>query len=77
MISSWGAMSRLEEAVRRLERAIARLELAASRSADGTMAGNGAVAAATADYRALLETTERVASRLDAAILRLDRALEG
>jgi exonuclease VII small subunit len=70
-------MSRLDEAVRHLERAIARLETAASRSADGTMAGNGAVAAAKADYSALLETTEMVASRLDAAILRLDRALEG
>jgi len=70
-------MSRLDEAVRHLERAIARLESAASPGADGTLAGNGAVAAATADYRALLETTEMVASRLDAAILRLDRALEG
>ena len=70
-------MSRLDEAVRHLERAIARLETAASRSADGAMAGNGAVAAAKADYSALLETTEMVASRLDAAILRLDRALEG
>jgi exonuclease VII small subunit len=70
-------MSRLDEAVRHLERAIARLESAASRNADRTVAGSGAVAAAKADYSALLETTEMVASRLDAAILRLDRALEG
>lgn len=69
-------MSRLDEAVRHLERAIARLESAASQSADGPVA-LGAVAAAKADYSALLETTEMVASRLDAAILRLDRALEG
>ena len=70
-------MSRLDEAVRRLERAIARLESTASRNLDGATARHGAVAAVRADYTALLETTEMVASRLDAAILRLDRALEG
>lgn len=67
-------MSRLEDAVKRLERAVARLEKAASRAADGDNAHHSA---ATADYAQLLETTESVAARLDAAILRLDRALEG
>jgi len=70
-------MERLGEAVRRLERAVARLEKAASRSAAEDATRHGALAAAQADYAALLETTESVALRLDAAILRLDRALEG
>jgi hypothetical protein len=70
-------MSRLDDALKRLERAIDRLETAASGSGDGAAARIGAVAAAKAEYTALLETTEMVATRLDAAILRLDRALEG
>lgn len=69
-------MSRLDEAIRHLERAIARLESTASRCTDGAVARHDVVAA-KGDYGALLETTEMVASRLDAAILRLDRALEG
>ncbi len=70
-------MSRLEDAVKRLERAVARLEKAATQIGDGDAAPPGALAAAKADYAALLETTESVATRLDAAIQRLDRALEG
>jgi exonuclease VII small subunit len=70
-------MSKLDDAVKRLERAVARLEKAASRVADGDKTRHGALAAAQADYAALLDTTESVATRLDAAILRLDRALEG
>lgn len=70
-------MGKLDDAVKRLERAVARLEKAAPRAADGDKARPGALAAVKADYAALLETTESVASRLDAAILRLDRALEG
>jgi len=70
-------MGRLEEAVKRLERAVARLEKAAIGVGEGEATPPGALAAAKADYAALLETTESVATRLDAAILRLDRALEG
>jgi exonuclease VII small subunit len=70
-------MSKLEDAVKRMERAVARLEKAAARVADGDKTPRGALAAAQADYAALLDTTENVATRLDAAILRLDRALEG
>jgi exonuclease VII small subunit len=70
-------MGKLEDAVKRMERAVARLEKAASRVADGDKAHHGALAAAKADYAALLDTTDSVAARLDAAILRLDRALEG
>jgi exonuclease VII small subunit len=70
-------MGKLEDAVKRLERAVARLEKALGRAADADAARHGALSAAQADYAALLETTESVAGRLDAAILRLDRALEG
>ncbi|MGO8915183.1 MAG: hypothetical protein ACLQJR_04690 [Stellaceae bacterium] len=70
-------MGRLDEAVRRLERAVARLEKAALPVGSDDAARPGALAVAKADYAALLETTESVATRLDAAILRLDRALEG
>ena len=70
-------MGTLEDAVKRMERAVARLEKAASRVADGDKTRHGALAAAQADYAALLDTTDHVASRLDAVIVRLDRALEG
>ncbi len=70
-------MSSLEEAVKRLERAVGRLEKAAIRAGESDAEHPGALAAAKADYAALLATTESVATRLDAAILRLDRALEG
>jgi exonuclease VII small subunit len=69
-------MARLDEAVKRLDRAVARLEKAASRLAEREKTSRGA-SVAKGDYAALLETTETVAARLDAAILRLDRALEG
>lgn len=72
-----GRMGRLDEAVKRLERAVTRLERAATRASADDATRHGALAAAKADYAALLETTETVALRLDAAILRLDRALEG
>jgi len=70
-------MGRLDEAVKRLEDAVERLEKAATRAAESDATQNGALAAAKADYAALLQTTENVAVRLDAAIVRLDRALEG
>jgi hypothetical protein len=56
---------------------VTRLEKAAARLADGGKTRNGALAAMKADYAALMATTETVAARLDAAIGRLDRALEG
>ncbi|HWI26037.1 MAG TPA: hypothetical protein VN668_03650 [Stellaceae bacterium] len=70
-------MARLEDAVKRLERAVMRLEQASLQQGDADAARNGPLATAQSDYAALLETTETVAARLDAAILRLDRVLEG
>jgi exonuclease VII small subunit len=70
-------MTTLDDAVKRLERAVARLEKASGRMAEGAKAHNGRLSAAEADHAALLETTEHIATRLDAAILRIDRALEG
>lgn len=68
------SMSRLEEAARRLERAVARLE-----GAVGHMAAGDSPRLTTArdDYPSLADATATVAQRLDAAIERLDRALEG
>jgi exonuclease VII small subunit len=70
-------MASLEEAMKRLERAVLRLEKASEQMGERGMAHNGALAAAKADYAALQQTTDSVAARLEAAILRLDRALEG
>lgn len=69
----WGpGMSRLEQATRRLEQAVARLESAArggdGKSAAPTVRGNHAGAG---------DTTMLVAARLDDAIARLDRLLDG
>ena len=62
-------MTDLEEAAQRLEEAVARLETAAARRAGERKAGaKGTVSAA--------ETAALVATRLDAAILRLDQLLE-
>jgi len=69
-------MGKTTEALGRLERAVARLEKAA-RLGDGEKTRNGALQAMKADYAALVATTETVAARLDAAIGRLDRVLEG
>ena len=49
---------------------------ATTRLGDGEKTRNGALQAMKADYAALVATTETVAARLDAAIGRLDRALE-
>ncbi len=70
-------MSKLEDAVDRLERAVARLEDAVNRVGESEENRLAALVAVKADYAALASTTERVAARLDAAIGRLDRALEG
>ena len=69
-------MAGIEETLTRLERAVARLERATERFGKERAAEEGALAAMKTDYAVLLETTDSVASRLDAAILRLDRALE-
>jgi ubiquinone biosynthesis protein UbiJ len=70
-------MSRLEDAVNRLERAVARLEKAATRIGESDAQRHAALSKSTADYAALRDATESVAARLDAAIHRLDRMLEG
>jgi hypothetical protein len=72
-------MKRLEDAARRLEDAVARLEKAASRpSADHSAEARrltAALAEAKAERAALEDKTTHVASRLDAAILRLNAVL--
>jgi len=70
-------MGKLEDAMARLERAIARLERAADRVAQGGTSEHAALLAAQADYAALSAIGDGVAARLDAAIGRLDRVLEG
>lgn len=70
-------MSKVEDAMDRLERAVMRLENAMDRLGQSDENRAAALTAAKADYAALATTTERVAARLDAAIGRLDRALEG
>ena len=72
-------MTKVVDAARRLERAVLRLEAALERS--GTDADRseieGALAAARARYVLLSQVTQTVALRLDQAIGRLDRMLEG
>jgi len=72
-------MTRVVEAARRLERAVLRLEAALERSgADADRSEiEGALAAAKARYVLLSQVTQTVAMRLDHAIGRLDRMLEG
>jgi hypothetical protein len=72
-------LSRVVEAAKRLERAVLRLEATITRPArPGDRAGlERALADARAQYASLSLATETVASRLDRAIHRLDRALEG
>jgi hypothetical protein len=66
-------MVRLLEATQRLERAVSRLEAALR----GRGAGDAQrLTESQADFAALTETAQSVAARLDAAIGRLDRALE-
>jgi hypothetical protein len=71
-------LTKMAEAADRLERAVLRLE-AAMEQADpdnGRHDVQAALASAKAQYAALTRTTQTVASRLDGAILRLDRMLE-
>ena len=62
-------MSDLEAATQRLEEAVARLETATRRSGERKPAAKAGAGAN--------ETVALVAARLDQAILRLDRLLEG
>lgn len=66
---------RTAEALARLEAAVARIETAA-RGGTGDAALGRELVAARADYAALREVTDTVSGRLDAAILRLQNALE-
>lgn len=71
-------LSRVIEAAKHLERAVLRLEAAMEHGGGGDRAGlERALADAKAQYASLSRVTETVASRLDQAIGRLDRALEG
>jgi hypothetical protein len=72
-------LSRVVEAAKRLERAVLRLE-AAMGHGGGTpdrAALERALVDAKAQYASLSHVTQTVASRLDQAIGRLDRVLEG
>ena len=72
-------MTKVVEAADRLEQAVLRLEAAMERQGGGS-GGDRDAERALADVRAqcasLARTTQTVASRLDRAIGRLDRALE-
>ena len=71
-------LSRVIDAAKRLERSVLRLEAAmvhASGAVDSASLAK-ALADAKAQYASLSRVTETVASRLDQAIGRLDRALE-
>jgi hypothetical protein len=72
-------LSRVIEAAKRLERAVLRVEAAMEHTvapADGAGLAR-ALADAKAQYASLSRVTETVASRLDQAIGRIDRVLEG
>lgn len=72
-------LSRVIEAAKRLERAVLRLEAAMEHPvAPADRAGLArALADAKSQYASLSQVTETVASRLDRAIGRIDRVLEG
>jgi DNA invertase Pin-like site-specific DNA recombinase len=72
-------LSRVVEAAKRLERAVLHLEAALEQSGggEGRPGLERALADAKAQYASLSRVTQTVASRLDQAIHRLDRALEG
>lgn len=72
-------LSRVVEAAKRLERAVLRLEGALEQAPGGTdrTGLQRALADAKAQYASLSQVTQTVASRLDQAIGRLDRVLEG
>jgi|GEM_PF-2612920 exonuclease VII small subunit len=74
-----GDLSRVVEAAKRLERAVLRLEAAMEQAGapHDRAELERALADAKSQYAALSRVTESVATRLDQAIGRLDRALEG
>jgi hypothetical protein len=72
-------MLRIEEAARRLEKAVEHLEAVCARLPADTSDKHklaSALAAAKADYAALVEVTGSVATRLDGTIARLNAVLE-
>jgi len=71
-------LTKIAEAADRLERAVLRLEAAMEQAEPMGDRHHleTALAGARAQYAALARLTQTVASRLDGAILRLDRVLE-
>jgi hypothetical protein len=71
-------MSRLEEALERLERAVARLEAArAAGAADAEPSAALRLAESQAENRRLREAAGEIAARVDNALGRVGRVLEG
>jgi hypothetical protein len=71
-------MTRLEEALERLERAVARLEAAsASGAADAEPPAALRLAQSEAENRRLREAAGEIAARVDNALGRVGRVLEG
>ena len=71
-------MSRLEEALERLERAVARLETAnAAAAAAAEPAVALRLAETEAENRRLREAADEIAARVDNALGRVGRVLEG
>ena len=71
------SLQQTEQAVRRLGAALERLEAAAAtRVGSGDLLLAGELRGARDDFASLEDTTRMVASRLDAAILRLHHLLE-
>jgi len=71
-------MSRLEEALERLERAVARLEAAnAAAAAAAEPAVALRLAETEAENRRLREAADEIAARVDNALGRVGRVLEG
>ena len=71
-------MSRLEEALERLERAVARLEAASAAGASGVEPQAALrLAESEADNRRLREAAGEIAARVDNALDRVGRVLEG
>ena len=73
-----GKLTKIAEAADRLERAILRLEAAMEQTELPMVRPDlqAALSSAKSQYAILARTTQTVASRLDGAILRLDRVLE-
>ena len=71
-------MTRLEEALERLERAVARLEAAgAAGAADTEPSAALRLAESEAENRRLREAAGEIAARVDTALGRVERVLEG